>query len=82
MDIEMKSDYKIERVIDKCSSDCRYFQKFITENDNFTTAYVCRVKPSLICIESDRKSQYAYDFPSFCVLEDYKGNGSSIESKN
>jgi len=72
--------YKIENVINSCNSNCRYFQKFITEIDNHTTAYICRIKPHLICIESNRNTNYNYDFPCFCPLEDYNGNGSSIEN--
>jgi len=71
-------DKKIERVIDKCGTNCRYFEKFITEKDNHTTAYICTIKPMLICTESSRHYSGGYDFPCFCVLENYSGDGTDV----
>ena len=68
---------KIERVIDKCDSRCRYFQRFISEIDNHNCVYVCNLKPYLIS-KSSSKDAYSFDFPPFCPLEDYMGDKTEV----
>jgi len=69
---------KIERVIDRCGTSCRYFKKFITEDDNHTTAYICAIKEMVICIGCNRHYSGGYDFPQFCGLENYTGDKTDV----
>lgn len=60
---------KIEKVIENCN-ECRHYKKYVWDGSNCDFAFICTLKPQLLCLTGS-KSTFIQDFSPNCPLEDY-----------